>query len=83
MQSYRSGVLSRKCSGAWKKLDHCVQLVGYDTTASTPYWKVKNSWGTGWGERGYIRLPMGENSCGIADEATYVVASVATEQVSV
>lgn len=66
---YSGGVLTGQCSGAWSSLDHCVQLVGYDTTASTPYWKVKNSWGSHWGENGYIRLPMGENACGIADEA--------------
>jgi len=58
-----------------------VQLVGYDATASTPYWKVRNSWGTSWGENGFIRLPMGVNSCGIADEAMYVKAALAAEVV--
>jgi len=75
--SYYGGVLSGSCSGSYNALDHCVQLVGYDTTASTPYWKVRNSWGTSWGEAGFIRLPMGQNSCGIADEAMYVTASMA------
>lgn len=79
--SYYGGVLSGKCSGKYNALDHCVQLVGYDTTASTPYWKVRNSWGTSWGEKGFIRLPMGENSCGIADEAMYVKASLAASVV--
>jgi len=73
---YYGGVLSGECSGSYNSLDHCVQLVGYDTTASTPYWKVRNSWGTSWGEGGFIRLPMGINSCGIADEAMYVRASL-------
>jgi len=71
---YSGGVLSGRCSGAWDDMDHCVQLVGYDTTASTPFWKVRNSWGSSWGESGFIRLPMGKNSCGIANEATYVTA---------
>jgi len=78
---YYGGVLSGSCSGKYNALDHCVQLVGYDTTASTPYWKVRNSWGTSWGEGGFIRLPMGQNSCGIADEAIYVKASMAASVV--
>ncbi len=41
-------------------LDHCVQLVGYDTTTSTPYWIVRNSWNTSWGINGYIYLEMWE-----------------------
>jgi len=71
---YSGGVLHGKCSGAWADMDHCVQLVGYDATASTPYWKVRNSWGSSWGESGFIRLPMGVNACGVANEATFVTA---------
>ena len=51
-------------------LDHCVQLVGYNTTASSPYWIVRNSWSEGWGESGYIYLEYGKNTCGIANDAT-------------
>jgi len=69
-QDYQSGVLS-----AWQcdwivELDHCVQAVGYDLTASTPYWIVRNSWGTDWGEKGYILLQYGSNTCGLTEEAT-------------
>ena len=42
-------------------VNHAVLLVGYQTNG---VWIVKNSWGTGWGEYGYIRLPGG-NSCNI------------------
>lgn len=77
--SYSHGVFTTKCSGSYNKLDHCVQLVGYDTTASTPYWKVRNSWSKSWGEHGHIRLPMGENACGIADEAMFVTAALVSE----
>jgi len=61
-QLYKSGVFSSACGA---NLDHGVLAVGYADT----YWKVKNSWGTGWGEGGYIRLARGvsqrEGQCGI------------------
>lgn len=69
---YKKGVYSRKCSGAASELDHCVQLVGFDQTGSTPYWILRNSWNTDWGEAGFMRLAMGKNLCGVADEATIV-----------
>jgi hypothetical protein len=59
--------------------DHSVLVVGYNTQASIPYWIVQNSWGTGWGEHGYIRLAMGQNgtagACGIAVEPSYPIVS--------
>merc|ERR1712059_219395 len=72
---YSHGVFSGECSGKWDSLDHSVQLVGYDTTAPTPYWKIKNSWASDWGEQGFIRLPMGDNACGLANEAVIVSAT--------
>jgi C1A family cysteine protease len=52
--------------------DHCVQLVGYDKTASPPYWKVRNQWGETWGENGYVKLPFSGNNCGISQRAFVV-----------
>jgi len=70
-QFYRSGVMTNsQCRGRYNDLDHCVQLVGYDQTASTPYWMVRNSWGNDWAYSGYIHLAMMENACGVANEAT-------------
>jgi len=61
---------------AWiNSLDHCVQAVGWNLNASTPYWSVRNSWSTGWGENGYIRLEYGANTCGLTEEATYVLSA--------
>lgn len=77
-QSYKSGVFSRKCSGAAEELDHCVQLVGYNKAAKQPYWIVRNSWNSDWGVDGFMYLAMGKNLCGVADEAT--IAQVHTKQ---
>jgi len=70
-QDYTGGVMmASDCSNS---LDHCVQLVGYDMTQSTPFWIVRNSWGLDWGENGYIRLQYGQDTCGCADEATSAI----------
>jgi len=51
-QLYGGGILtSCDCD-----MDHAVQLVGYGTDSGKGYWLVRNSWGGGWGESGYIRI---------------------------
>jgi len=66
--AYRKGVMSGLCG---KSLDHGVLCIGYGDDGSTPYWLVKNSWGTSWGEQGFIRLVRNKNECGIAEAASY------------
>ncbi len=59
------------CGGyAYSDLDHCVQLTGYNSAGN--YWLVRNSWATNWGEDGYIYLELDANTCGLANEATFV-----------
>jgi len=72
-QDYQSGVMTRIECGVVNILDHCVQLVGYETQAPKPYWIVRNSWNTDWGIKGYIWLAMGDDVCGIAHDATTAV----------
>jgi len=59
--SYRSGVFSNCGTG----INHAVLLVG---VAGDNSWKIKNSWGTTWGESGFIRLNQG-NTCGVCQYA--------------
>ncbi|KAL5864726.1 hypothetical protein ACOSQ3_002240 [Xanthoceras sorbifolium] len=75
-QFYSSGVFTGTCG---TDLDHGVTAVGYGVNADgTKYWLVKNSWGTGWGEEGYIRMQRDvdakEGLCGIAMQASYPTA---------
>jgi len=70
--AYTGGVMTSAACGSMSSLeqDHCVMATGFNSTAPTPYWIVRNSWSDTWGEEGYIYLEMAENTCGLADDAT-------------
>ncbi|GLD92838.1 hypothetical protein PINS_up001419 [Pythium insidiosum] len=65
-KQYRGGVVS-SCPSA--NLDHAVIAVGFDGSSV----KIKNSWGTGWGEQGYMRLSRsgGGGTCGVYRDMSY------------
>jgi C1A family cysteine protease len=78
-QHYSSGVLAaaQTCSH-----NHAVLAVGYTSSA----WKIKNSWGSSWGESGYIRITKGLGGCGasgIVTSAARIPTSVSMDTVSV
>jgi len=69
--SYQGGTLM--ASDCTTDLDHCVQLTGYGTDDSgTQFWNVRNSWGSDWGQSGYIWLQRGADTCGVAQVVTSV-----------
>ena len=75
-QLYTGGVLTSSSCGT--NLDHGVLVVGYGKEGSTQYWLVKNSWGTSWGEEGYVKIERSDSTndpgiCGIAMQPSFPV----------
>jgi cathepsin L len=69
---YDSGIYDQPtCSS--RQLNHAILIVGYATDDhGKDYWIVKNSWGTSWGEDGYVRMSRNRsNQCGIATRALF------------
>ncbi|XP_055805602.1 zingipain-2-like [Solanum dulcamara] len=75
-QLYGSGIYDGSCNS---KLNHAVTLIGYGTSEEdgTKYWIVKNSWGSSWGEEGYMRIArdvgVDGGHCGIAKMASFPI----------
>nr|prf Cys protease [Drosophila melanogaster] len=71
-QFYSEGVYNEPQCDA-QNLDHGVLVVGFGTDESgEDYWLVKNSWGTTWGDKGFIKMLRNkENQCGIASPSSY------------
>ncbi|KAK8897704.1 hypothetical protein M9Y10_015669 [Tritrichomonas musculus] len=68
-QLYSGGIYDEpSCSP--DNLDHGVGCVGFGTEGGSKYWIVRNSWGTSWGEKGYMKMLWKNNQCGIASVAT-------------
>jgi hypothetical protein len=70
---YKGGIFAGCAPGT--STDHAVTVVGYGTSGGIPYWLIKNSWGSSWGEAGYIRLQRGVGMCGIGSFASVVTCA--------
>jgi len=53
-----------------KMLDHGVTIVGYNEESGQQYWIIRNSWGPGWGEKGYYWIVRGTGACGLDQMVT-------------
>jgi len=81
-QFYSSGVFTGECGTV---LDHGVGLVGYGIEGNLSYYILRNSWGTDWGDNGYMYLGRGNDpvtnqpynggkgQCGVLSKASYPV----------
>jgi len=69
--NYSSGVITSSYCGT--NIDHAVTAVGYGTENGQEYFLVRNSWGTYWGDRGYVKVGVasGAGVCGINQYPVY------------
>lgn len=65
---YTGGIIT-ECNDSDPKCGHCFQIVGYGSENGQDYWKVRNSWGTDYGENGFVRVARGQNLCQIEAHA--------------
>ncbi|CAG9833885.1 unnamed protein product [Diabrotica balteata] len=73
---YGGGVYDNpKCGNGLATLNHGILAVGYgvDEKEGKEYFTLKNSWGSDWGEEGYIRVVRNKKQCGISTRASFPI----------
>jgi len=70
---YAGGVLD--VPRTLKMINHIISIVGwgYDATIDKQYWIIRNSWGSYWGELGFMKLVLGENQLGIEKTCAFAM----------
>jgi len=76
-QAYKSGVFDSEECGT--SIDHAVGVVGWgvDSDSGSEYWILRNSWGSVWGDAGYMKVKIveGKGICGVQTGPLYPTAN--------
>jgi len=59
---YRSGIWKDDSNSTIEDIDHDVEVVGWGEEDGVKFWRVRNSWGTFWGEMGFFRVERGKDA---------------------
>ncbi len=66
-QAYDEGIFDKNEGELFKPINHAVVLVGWDDDyqgTGTGVWILRNSWGSGWGDGGYMYIKYGTSNVG-------------------
>jgi len=69
--NYTGGIVNATEGG--KVLNHIISIVGFGEENSVPYWLVRNTHGSAWGEKGFFRIIRGINNLGIESSCYWAV----------
>ncbi len=76
--NYTGGIFN--CPSCSHAIDHIISVVGWGegelNGQTVPYWIVRNSWGTYWGEDGWFRIVRGQNQIGIEQACAWATPKV-------
>jgi len=69
MENYTSGIFE-DTTGDLDEV-HEISIVGFGEEDGTPYWLIRNSWGTHWGMQGFMKLVRGKNNLAIESDCAW------------
>uniref|UniRef100_M4B3C4 Peptidase C1A papain C-terminal domain-containing protein n=1 Tax=Hyaloperonospora arabidopsidis (strain Emoy2) TaxID=559515 RepID=M4B3C4_HYAAE len=69
--AYSGGVFDDKTNAT--EVDHAISIAGWGHESGVPFWVLRNSWGSFWGEDGWMRLRRGVNNLGVEGECAFGV----------
>jgi cathepsin X len=71
---YHPGDIVNVTGKVWD-LDHDISVAGWsvDPDTGAEYWIVRNSWGTFWGDEGWMKVALGHNVMGIESDCAWAV----------
>jgi len=69
--NYKGGIFHYR--GNQSDVDHDVEVVGWGEEDGVPYWLVRNSWGSYWGENGFFRIVRGKNNLRIEEMCAFAI----------
>lgn len=71
MEDYTGGIFEDKTGD--QEVTHEISIVGYGEENGTPFWLIRNSWGTHWGIDGFMKLVRGKNNLAIESDCAWAV----------